>query len=550
MLSSPSSSTLTPLPQAWLADPPFGCKLVYVESDGRSDCSSFTQERDEDLQSNSLSKLNELFIIAGLTSSLAVAGTFESYKWLQGNPSGIVARLFAMFPAQLKAATGHDGVAEDSSLDPFVPDAMLLRIHILWLLSLALNIVTLLVGLTCLRYIRDYQKSAILPDRQWVAPCTMPFQKGPRRWKVPTIIAALYFLLHMAIVLFLAGILLMAWRLDTVVGGIVTSLVALVSYFMVTTFTLPFIIFSRSVFSRARYPCRTWFFHQFSRVLSFFGRVGRNLAAPCSSVFRKIIRAISSKWRRSAVFSQGDDFIIHAIVEIDLQYGHRPDVMFILYHCIRELDTITIARIVSSLRQERSTSAANNAELLGKEQLMSTWLELHDQCLTTCSTSGLAGSFKAESTIDWSLLKQGDARVCLPSNIFVDILTIARSHIQDCAFPKGIFRIIRSLLLVDGSLIDLTGDPQQRVDLSMVSLFKRCESLVISGTLRHAIQCAVELHHFMLYEPTINQQFVDSWEFAVCGSAQKIIWDSILSLVKAVHCKLGGHDGCKGPSPL
>ena len=160
-----------------------------------------------------------------------------SYKWLQSDASTYEAQLLSLIYEQLNPDTGAELLAEISSSSPF-SQGPVVRINILWFLSLSLSLTTVLVGIVVAQWLREYERDVSLPSKARLAIRQMRYQ-GLVSWQVPRIIALLPLLLQAGFILFLVGILDLLWNLEQAVAIPITVFIGLVFVFQCVTVGLP-----------------------------------------------------------------------------------------------------------------------------------------------------------------------------------------------------------------------------------------------------------------------------------------------------------------------
>jgi hypothetical protein len=113
-----------------------------------------------------------------------------------------------------------------------------LPISIFWVLSLVVSLGTVVVGITCLQWIREYLSDSRMGPKEGLAFRQMRYD-GLMFWKVPFIISILPTLLLFSILLFLHGLLLFLYSLSRVVANVVAVPIGMVWVFMVFATMLP-----------------------------------------------------------------------------------------------------------------------------------------------------------------------------------------------------------------------------------------------------------------------------------------------------------------------
>ena len=123
--------------------------------------------------------------------------------------------------------------AQNSSLG-----APSLRISIFWVLSLVVTLGTVVVGITCLQWIREYLSDPRLSPKEGLAFRQMRYD-GLMFWKVPFIISILPSLLLLSILIFFHGLLLFLYSLDHIAAYVIAVPIGMVWVFMLFATVLP-----------------------------------------------------------------------------------------------------------------------------------------------------------------------------------------------------------------------------------------------------------------------------------------------------------------------
>ena len=111
---------------------------------------------------------------------------------------------------------------------PFTPSTACRSINILFFLSLVFSLAAALFGILARQWLREYIK--------WNSPLSSPREnilvrqiriEAWESWRVPATISAVPVLLEVAMILFLAGILILLWTLDDIVASAITVFIAM-----------------------------------------------------------------------------------------------------------------------------------------------------------------------------------------------------------------------------------------------------------------------------------------------------------------------------------
>lgn len=191
----------------------------------------------------------------------------ESYKWLQEDTDDVSVRLLAFIANQL--ANSSTPFPPALVQQPFSVSPSEVRINSVWFLSLALALTTVLIGILCLQWLREFQRDASLSHKDAVALRQMRYE-GLLHWRVPDILYILPILLQTSLVLFFCGLLELLWIRNTIVAAFITAVVGGVMLFLAATTALPAIqyVLTRDPHMRV-YQCpykspQSWLFYQTS----------------------------------------------------------------------------------------------------------------------------------------------------------------------------------------------------------------------------------------------------------------------------------------------
>ncbi|KAF8650332.1 hypothetical protein AX16_005294 [Volvariella volvacea WC 439] len=191
-------------------------------------------------------EIQNLLIFSSLFAATVTAFTIESYQWLESDPTETTAKMTMQISLQLANLSnplGYTGNSALSSLlfnpEPRKPYAVI--VNILWFLSLSISLSTVLVGILCLQWIREYQRDAhhltamealLLRQHRYV---------GLTGWKVPQIISVLPVLLQLSVLLFFVGLYHFLWELDHIVAAAIMPVMCIVTLVLFGTALAPIV---------------------------------------------------------------------------------------------------------------------------------------------------------------------------------------------------------------------------------------------------------------------------------------------------------------------
>src|SRR6266446_7680910 len=116
----------------------------------------------------------------------------------------------ALISLQLQQAFPNSSSILAVQSQPFSVSRSAVRINIFWFLSLTLSMATVLIGILCMQWLREFKRDAARSHKDAIAIRQMRFE-GLLKWKVPMILSLLPLLLQFALVLFFAGVLDLLW---------------------------------------------------------------------------------------------------------------------------------------------------------------------------------------------------------------------------------------------------------------------------------------------------------------------------------------------------
>ncbi|PFH47002.1 hypothetical protein AMATHDRAFT_7186 [Amanita thiersii Skay4041] len=169
-------------------------------------------------------EIEKLLIFAALFSATVTAFTVESYRWLLEDYAQTSALLLAQLSFQVNASANNVNVTllVPQNQAPFTPDPRSVRINITWFLSLVLCLSTVVVGILCFQWLREFSQERPLSSEEAVMDRQMRYE-GLLAWKVPEVISTLPVVLQLSVFLFFAGILDLLWSLHHIVAAFITT---------------------------------------------------------------------------------------------------------------------------------------------------------------------------------------------------------------------------------------------------------------------------------------------------------------------------------------
>ncbi|KAF8069128.1 hypothetical protein FPV67DRAFT_1669153 [Lyophyllum atratum] len=358
------------------AEEPWRCGDPYRHNvpktgDHWEDCHKLVKKYDKDMCDAWRDEVDKLLIFAGLFSAAVTAFTIESYKWLTEGSDALTLHALAEISQQLRNAGLGNTTVSNFSPAPFVPSPSVVRVNVFWFLSLTLSLATVLIGILCMQWLREYQRESTLSYKGGVALRQMRYE-GFMTWGVPAILSSLPLLLQAAVILFFVGLLDLLRTLNTIVATFVTTAVGIVLLCLILTTIAPTLQYILTPMTDLRIaqcpfkPPQSWAFHRL--VLHSVNLIPRGFVWPIRRNFSRLARSLTSlhdhnwtdfdiHWRHMRDASKirfgtpldmrdGDD-IVHGLSWIHKTFTQSVDVVYPVYHCFRDLESSAAVQAVS-----------------------------------------------------------------------------------------------------------------------------------------------------------------------------------------------------------
>ncbi|KAI3605859.1 hypothetical protein WG66_012389 [Moniliophthora roreri] len=198
------------------------------------------EKHDQNMVGKWKDDLDTSLIFGGLFSVVAAGFTIESYRWLSEDPEDSTVTLLTQISQQLRDPNANITLPDPKA---FHPDTSLVLINILWFLSLILALISGLLALLCKQWLREHAQST------WIVTQTAATEVSLRqlrrdslgKWHVPQFIQSTSILLQGALLLFFAGIILLAWTLNSALFIVCLTICGLGAWFYIITTFLPFL---------------------------------------------------------------------------------------------------------------------------------------------------------------------------------------------------------------------------------------------------------------------------------------------------------------------
>ncbi|KAF8650975.1 hypothetical protein AX16_004990 [Volvariella volvacea WC 439] len=189
-------------------------------------------------------EIQNLLIFASLFAATVTAFTIESYQWLESDPAETTAKMAIQISLQLANTSNPLAYVDNPALtslsfDPEPRKSYAVIVNILWFLSLSISLSTVLVGILCLQWIREYQRDAYHLSAMDAVLLRQLRYVGLNNWKVPQIVSMLPVLLQLAVLLFFVGLCHFLYEVDRVVAAAIMPVMCIVAIVLFGTALAP-----------------------------------------------------------------------------------------------------------------------------------------------------------------------------------------------------------------------------------------------------------------------------------------------------------------------
>ncbi|KAJ7615240.1 hypothetical protein DFH06DRAFT_903166, partial [Mycena polygramma] len=175
-----------------------------------------------------------MLIFSGLFSASLTAFLIESYQTLQPDSGAVVVQLLSQISQQLGS---NSSVASPVSPDPFQPTASSLVCNTFWFISLTLSIMCALLATLVEQWAREFlHRTEKHPSPIRRARIFSFLYFGLRRFGMHTAVDLIPLLLHVSLILFLAGLVAFLIPINRIMVGLIASILGgfLVIYAILT----------------------------------------------------------------------------------------------------------------------------------------------------------------------------------------------------------------------------------------------------------------------------------------------------------------------------
>ncbi|KAI0659741.1 hypothetical protein C8Q70DRAFT_92916 [Cubamyces menziesii] len=175
-------------------------------------------------------ELDTLLVYAALFSAVLTAFNVESYRLLKPDDTESIVTAIRELSFQLRNSALNDSAREsaseslrttqnDVSVDPFRPPTFVVVVNCLWFSSLILSLASASIALLVKQWLQE-SRDGNLGDSRLSTQLLQFRMNCIKRWKVREITALVPFLLQVALMTFLVGLILLLWNLHTVVAAV------------------------------------------------------------------------------------------------------------------------------------------------------------------------------------------------------------------------------------------------------------------------------------------------------------------------------------------
>lgn len=346
-------------------------------------------------------------------SATVTAFTVESYKWLSEEPEDVSVKLLGFIASQISNSTGS--LPFELTSESYAVNSSDIRINTVWFLSLTLSLSTVLIGILCLQWLREYQRDAALPHKEAVALRQMRYE-GLLHWKVPEILTVLPILLQLSLILFFMGLLELLWTRNQIVAIFISAVISAVMLFLGVTTALPALQHAFTTDNHLRIPqCpykspQSWLCY---RSCNAIFRVISTLQIPKFELpfFHRLFKSATDlnwmtfdmRWRQlrdaeevvrgSAKKLRDSEDLMHGLQWVNNTFTQSVDAVYPIYHNLADVDIAVAAATVSGFYQDGQIDNATLRVMLDdrfsptneqkREIILAYYLHLHREAHPT-----------------------------------------------------------------------------------------------------------------------------------------------------------------------
>ncbi|TBU34342.1 hypothetical protein BD311DRAFT_351394 [Dichomitus squalens] len=191
-------------------------------------------------------EMDTLLVYAGLFSAVLTAFNVQSYQSLQSSSTDTTNALLRRISTQLDSFSinpsfvnsTRQSTSFDDARPPFRAPASAVWINALWFSSLVCSLAAASIALMVKQWLHELESGVSGSSRETGRRRQYRLD-GILKWRVGAIVVVIPILLQLALVLFLAGLIILLWTLHGTVAAIATSLVGALFIFQFTVTILP-----------------------------------------------------------------------------------------------------------------------------------------------------------------------------------------------------------------------------------------------------------------------------------------------------------------------
>ena len=327
------------------------------------------------------------YLQAGLLAATVTAFIIDSYKNLREDPFSKTNWLLEQVLLEIHNANTGNTTANPLLPTPqtftFTPSALDIRLNLFWFMSLSLSLATVLIGILCSQWLREYQRYTRLPPMEGISVRQLRYD-GLMAWKVPNILMSLPVLLQLSLILFFFGLLDLLWSLNHIVAAFVTTVAGLAILFVVIATFLPS---CQNYFGtdprtpRCPYTSpQAWAIHRLLARLVRFRNTFRSpfLAERDAPFFKeKTWVDADNAWcamKKQVDPTQVSNDMVRGLVWIDKHLENSVNMVFSIYHCIKSILPEEGAQVVLQINKNprdhfRLTKVMNTTEVADRREV-------------------------------------------------------------------------------------------------------------------------------------------------------------------------------------
>ncbi|KZT59303.1 hypothetical protein CALCODRAFT_409607, partial [Calocera cornea HHB12733] len=179
----------------------------------------------------------------GLFSAILSAFLVVSWSDLQSDPTQSTSEALAAISQQLVLLSSGQPMDRSSAyqVPNFVPPWWAVTVNCLWFTALFISLLTAVLAMLLKEWLSAYSDRVALVPLERVKQRQMRFD-GVIKWNVPAIVSLLPLAIHIAVFLFLTGLVVLSWTVSISLATLMTVLL-LVGFFLYTaSATIPLIL--------------------------------------------------------------------------------------------------------------------------------------------------------------------------------------------------------------------------------------------------------------------------------------------------------------------